>query len=63
MLDVLLALVRSLLTALRGNRNLALDSLTLLRHQLMVSQRQCPVQHGATLKETSTTGYRLEKAA
>ena len=39
MLDVLLALLRSLLTALRGNRNLALENLA-LRHQLMVVQRQ-----------------------
>jgi putative transposase len=39
MLDVLLALLRSFLTALRGNRKLALENLA-LRHQLMVVQRQ-----------------------
>ena len=39
MLDVLITLFRSLLTALRGNRNLALENLS-LRHQLMVVQRQ-----------------------
>ena len=39
MLDVLLALLRSLLSALRGNRKLALENLA-LRHQLMVVQRQ-----------------------
>jgi len=39
MLDVFLALLRSFLTALRGNRNLALENLA-LRHQLMVAQRQ-----------------------
>ncbi len=39
MLDVLLALVGSLLTALRGNRHLALENLA-LRHQLMVAQRE-----------------------
>jgi hypothetical protein len=36
MLDILLALLRSLLTALRANRNLALENLA-LRHQLMVA--------------------------
>ena len=39
MLDVLLALVRSLLTALRGNRDLAVENLA-LRHQLMVAHRE-----------------------
>jgi hypothetical protein len=39
MLYVLLVLLRSLLTALRGNRNLALENLA-LRHQLLVVQRQ-----------------------
>ena len=38
MLDVVVALVRSLLTALRGNRELALENLA-LRHQLMVAHR------------------------
>jgi hypothetical protein len=36
---VLLALLRSVLTALRGNRNLALQNRA-LRHQLMVVARQ-----------------------
>ena len=39
MLDVLLTLVRSLLTALRDNRDLALENLA-LRHQLMVTHRE-----------------------
>jgi len=39
MLDVLLALIRSLLIALRGNRNLAIENHT-LHHQLMVVRRQ-----------------------
>lgn len=39
MLDVLHAFLRSVLTVLRGNRNLALENLT-LRHRLMVVQRQ-----------------------
>ncbi len=39
MLDVLITLFRSLLTALRGNRNLAFENLA-LRQQLMVVQRQ-----------------------